>query len=1080
MIKNKLIQRITALSLAFLMLLVNIPAAAAEYLFHIPNEFSSELPISEHLSLHQGTFWNESTINRINYFEYVPNSDIVPICAYGTKLYGRSTISEVSDYLQNNGYSVLGGVNGDFYTLATGLPSGIVIRNSELISSDGWQYGIGFRTDGSAFIGKPELKITAKISSINIDITGVNKLRTNVGVYLLTDDFSSSTRTSSPGTNIILSASNDSLGIGNTTVATVESIAYDQGAIDIPSGKLVLTADNSVSNLLAGINVGDSVSISIEASESQWNTADFAIGGGVLLLKDGEIAEQKNAAVNPRTAVGIKKDGTCIFYTVDGRQGGYSSGMSLVQLAEELKALGCVDAINMDGGGSTTAGIRYPNEEAISVINRPSDGTLRKNANFILFVTKSSNEKTVKNLYLKAENQLALPGTTLNFEVFGLNSSYNTAEFNYEPTAYADPDLGIVTESGVVKLNDNAVSGNICATYGNIYTKTPITVLNTFDTMNLTYDGREISAINLTSGDELDLDIAVSYKGQAIASSDNIFSWSLSNELIGEIDENGVFTAWNNGSFGQLTVTAINGMSKTIPITVGRAPEIIEDFENSDNIEFKTNTIYNELRNTENAEAEDTTENASDNLTDTDIEQNIDTPDNKIDLENNVPSSYSAVENNQQFVKYGNKSLKAAYDFADLIFDTSTEDTMQLVFRTPISAKSANVFDLWVYGDSSANSISLSAVTNDGKTLESSGAYSIDFEGWQCLRFEFDGDIARIDRINIMQNVIYSEPTHGTLYFDNLTAIYDDNSPEDTAAPIIQLNYKIKNYDGFNQAYDLSRPDAYIISGDVLIIYGNISDDSGANVLGKNVSASLDENAYALGFSENDGSFFSELDTSKLAPGMHKISVTAKDTSVNISRNTISFLLHGNGDIDLFFIDIDNHWSRNFAKYLADNAILTGETTPDGFAFRPDRPATRLETAVIMSRYLQLDLESYADVELPFSDVNSIPSWALGYVKAVYADGIMLGKQSANGVRFAGSEYITRAEAITLFGRTLEQGFEDKDCVFSDSRSIPLWAMPYVRKLYSLGVINGYSSDNTIRPQNTITRAEIASILFKL
>ena len=55
----------------------------------------------------------------------------------------------------------------------------------------------------------------------------------------------------------------------------------------------------------------------------------------------------------PRSAIGIKNDGTIIFYTIDGRQSGHSFGLRLKTLSKRLKELGCVDAINFDGGGSS-------------------------------------------------------------------------------------------------------------------------------------------------------------------------------------------------------------------------------------------------------------------------------------------------------------------------------------------------------------------------------------------------------------------------------------------------------------------------------------------------------------------------------------------------------------------------------------------------------------------------------------------------------------------------------------------------------------------------------------------------------
>ena len=109
-------------------------------------------------------------------------------------------------------------------------------------------------------------------------------------------------------------------------------------------------------------------------------TPRAAIGGNPRLLSRG----RRDAAVdtvgsasfrerNPRTAVGIDSTGRRILLvTVDGRQPGYSAGMSLAELADLLRALGAREAINLDGGGSTTMVARSPGG-GFRVVNQPSD-----------------------------------------------------------------------------------------------------------------------------------------------------------------------------------------------------------------------------------------------------------------------------------------------------------------------------------------------------------------------------------------------------------------------------------------------------------------------------------------------------------------------------------------------------------------------------------------------------------------------------------------------------------------------------------------------------------------------------------
>ncbi len=98
------------------------------------------------------------------------------------------------------------------------------------------------------------------------------------------------------------------------------------------------------------------------------------LGGNPLLLRDGVPQSQDHTgtgdyfARQPRTAVGATRDGRLLMVVVDGRQGAYSAGMTLGELAQLMSELGAVDAINLDGGGSSVMVVNG------LVANRPSDG----------------------------------------------------------------------------------------------------------------------------------------------------------------------------------------------------------------------------------------------------------------------------------------------------------------------------------------------------------------------------------------------------------------------------------------------------------------------------------------------------------------------------------------------------------------------------------------------------------------------------------------------------------------------------------------------------------------------------------
>ena len=87
---------------------------------------------------------------------------------------------------------------------------------------------------------------------------------------------------------------------------------------------------------------------------------------------------------HPRTAVGIKADGSVVLLVVDGRQSKISNGAALADLADILGSVGCVDAINLDGGGSSTFVLKEGDE--LCVKNSPSDGSLRDVADGLMVI----------------------------------------------------------------------------------------------------------------------------------------------------------------------------------------------------------------------------------------------------------------------------------------------------------------------------------------------------------------------------------------------------------------------------------------------------------------------------------------------------------------------------------------------------------------------------------------------------------------------------------------------------------------------------------------------------------------------
>jgi exopolysaccharide biosynthesis protein len=99
------------------------------------------------------------------------------------------------------------------------------------------------------------------------------------------------------------------------------------------------------------------------------------VGGNVILVKDGVAVPQTNQVRHPRTVVGFDAAKTnLVIMVVDGRKPGVAVGMSYDELAVEMLRLGCSDAVNLDGGGSSVMAVRDAATGRMNILNEPTDG----------------------------------------------------------------------------------------------------------------------------------------------------------------------------------------------------------------------------------------------------------------------------------------------------------------------------------------------------------------------------------------------------------------------------------------------------------------------------------------------------------------------------------------------------------------------------------------------------------------------------------------------------------------------------------------------------------------------------------
>lgn len=133
-----------------------------------------------------------------------------------------------------------------------------------------------------------------------------------------------------------------------------------------------------------------------------------ALGVHSVLVNGGKVVNpDKSKIYAPRVAVGVKADNSIFFLLVDGRQSGYSKGLTLEQTAQLMKYRGAVWSGNLDGGGSATLLTRANGASAFTLQNKPSDGRERKVANCWLFLSNTETDESYNAAVQVVRNSLA-------------------------------------------------------------------------------------------------------------------------------------------------------------------------------------------------------------------------------------------------------------------------------------------------------------------------------------------------------------------------------------------------------------------------------------------------------------------------------------------------------------------------------------------------------------------------------------------------------------------------------------------------------------------------------------------------
>jgi len=501
--------RMTILLLTFTLLCTHVPVCA----FSIR---SDRIVMRDGTTVADGLLYEElyasdgTDVQRGYLFTYTQGQSVQPVFTTGNAVYGSERVLSMAQSLADMGHTVIGGTNGDFYSMATGIPLGILIDDGVYISDDAGANALGIRADGSFVIGQPAMRITLRkyvdlqdvqipaegisdgmvsdsaaadeytadgvsdhedgmndaaendtdeasmLSEQTIPVTFLNKYPSVWGSYLCTPRMGDTTHAAERGTDYVFRLDSGSFSVGKTPQATLVEIRHDVTNGVIPEDGFVIAVHHQFSGAAAyaALAVGDRVAVEI-GLDAAWEDVRFAIGGGDILVENGVVCEnimgEEHAKINnPRTAIGYTAEGELKLFAVDGRSTS-SLGMKMDALAQTMVALGCVGAINLDGGGSTTVVLRAE-DGRLSVENIPAGGEERRVSNAILFVNTAESDGIPYHAEITASHKVVYKRspTALDIAVYD-RSMKRISDVQIRPVWSCEG--GVVDDRGVLTPN---------------------------------------------------------------------------------------------------------------------------------------------------------------------------------------------------------------------------------------------------------------------------------------------------------------------------------------------------------------------------------------------------------------------------------------------------------------------------------------------------------------------------------------------------------------------------------------------------------------------------------------------------
>ena len=476
---------------------------------------------------------------------------VMETCLGGEKSVACETPVSMASRNNRPGHEVVGAVNGDFFmtspTNEVGLPLSGQVRNDELVLSSHNRACLVLDNDNRPYIDRLTFTGTVTSGETSFALNLVNRMRyayENIAAnqsFLFTRSYGPVTYDgSSSGKMVLLRPAGDPFrwNANGVEQCIIEDIFDAKGSTTIPDGKAILWLKGTYANYVESLNVGDELSVSFRLTlnnESQDINIHQLIGGSNhIIMQNGQFMEDW-AERHPRTAIGFNADSTRLYFVVvDGRHL-TSTGVTLKEMKGIFDALGAVNAVNLDGGGSSCILV---NDE---VLNHPSDGPVRAVGNGCLFVSTAPDDDEIGIINFEPRCYNLSISATTSFGVWGYNQYGVLKTRDLQGCTFTcDPQVGYFDNEGFFHAVSTPASGNLYAHYNGITATQPVTIMEAqwkLVSDSVVIDQYHSYSININGVSGYGLDKV----------DPSVVAWSSMDESICAVDDQGVITAVADG-----------------------------------------------------------------------------------------------------------------------------------------------------------------------------------------------------------------------------------------------------------------------------------------------------------------------------------------------------------------------------------------------------------------------------------------------------------------------------------------------------------------------------------------------------